>query len=118
MLPFISIEALKQFLTVSLQASGNLDDVIVPALLAAGLDVTVVIREGPNRTFPSDARVVTADYTSLASLTSILQNTDPVVSLLVDLEAHRASLWDGGSTTFRAMNVQDIAVAVTRLLTN
>lgn len=36
----------------------------------------------------------------------------------VDLKARKATLWDGGNTVFRATNVQDIATAVTCLLTN
>lgn len=79
---FIAIEASKQILIVFTQASGNIGEVIVPALLAAGLDVTAVTREGSNTTFPSGVKVVTANYTSVASLTSILQNIDAAVSLL------------------------------------
>ena len=36
----------------------------------------------------------------------------------VDLRTHKAKIWDGGSTTFRAANVRDIAQAVTTLLLN
>ncbi|ORY18166.1 hypothetical protein BCR34DRAFT_554323 [Clohesyomyces aquaticus] len=182
-------------------ASGNSGDAIVPALLAAGLKVYVVKRTGSNSTFPPGAHVLSADYTSLSSLTYILQNIDAVVSLVgpqgfphqtrmidaavaagvkyfipsefghdytipevfplvpvfsvkntalehlkikqkegldwtviitglwfdwglplnmfdIDLKAHKAVIWDGGNATFRSINMQDIARAVTTLLVN
>jgi hypothetical protein len=34
----------------------------------------------------------------------------------VDLNAHKATIWDGGDTKFRTVNVRDIAKAVTSLI--
>lgn len=65
-----------------MQASGNIGEIIVPVLLASGLAVTAVTRENSNTTFPPGAKVVTTDYHSLDSLTSILQGIDAVVSLV------------------------------------
>ncbi|KAF2655833.1 NAD(P)-binding protein [Lophiostoma macrostomum CBS 122681] len=36
----------------------------------------------------------------------------------VDLNAHKATIWDGGNTKFRVANVRDIAEAVTSLVLN
>lgn len=64
-------------------ASGNLGPAILKALLDSGrFNVTVITREASKATFPSAAKVIKVDYTSLESLTSAFQGQDAIVSTL------------------------------------
>ncbi|PVH79992.1 NAD(P)-binding protein [Cadophora sp. DSE1049] len=64
-------------------ASGNLGPAILHALLDCGkFNVTVLTRKESKATFPSAAKVVKVDYSSLESLTSAFQGQDAVISTL------------------------------------
>ncbi|CAI7657396.1 unnamed protein product [Penicillium glandicola] len=63
-------------------ASGNLGPAILKELLAAGFDVTVLTRQGGDKTFDSRAHVAQVDYESLDSLTAALAGQDAVVNTL------------------------------------
>jgi NAD(P)-dependent dehydrogenase (short-subunit alcohol dehydrogenase family) len=63
-------------------ASGNVGHYVVPALLEAGVKVTVATRADSTASFPPGAQVATADYKSLASLTSIIRGHESVISLV------------------------------------
>jgi len=64
-------------------ASGNLGPAILKALLdSSKFNVTVLTRHESKATFPSAAKVVRVDYSSLQSLTSAFQGQDAIVSTL------------------------------------
>ncbi|KAJ5189223.1 hypothetical protein N7491_005550 [Penicillium cf. griseofulvum] len=63
-------------------ASGNLGPAVLKELLAAGFDVTVLTRQGNNKTFDSRAHVAEVDYESLDSLKAALSGQDVVVNAL------------------------------------
>jgi hypothetical protein len=55
---------------------------VLKELLAAGFDVTVLTRQGNNKTFDSRAHVAEVDYESLDSLKAALSGQDVVVNTL------------------------------------
>ncbi|KAH7388957.1 hypothetical protein BKA64DRAFT_735099 [Cadophora sp. MPI-SDFR-AT-0126] len=62
-------------------ASGNLGAPVLKAILDSGkFNVTVITRPVSKSTFPSEVKVIKADYTSVDSLTSALKGQDAVVS--------------------------------------
>ncbi|KAG4420981.1 hypothetical protein IFR04_005850 [Cadophora malorum] len=64
-------------------ASGNLGPAILKALLdSSKFNVTVLTRHESKATFPSAAKVVRVDYSSLDSLKSAFQGQDAIVSTL------------------------------------
>ncbi|KAI2726115.1 hypothetical protein CBS147332_3002 [Penicillium roqueforti] len=63
-------------------ASGNLGPAVLKELLAAGFDVTVLTRQGSDKTFDSRAHVAQVDYESLDSLKAALSGQEAVVSTL------------------------------------
>ncbi|KAJ5383934.1 hypothetical protein N7517_001845 [Penicillium concentricum] len=63
-------------------ASGNLGPAVLKELLTAGFDVTVLTRQGNNKTFDSRAHVAEVDYESLDSLKAALSGQDIVVNTL------------------------------------
>ncbi|KAJ5513556.1 hypothetical protein N7463_003108 [Penicillium fimorum] len=63
-------------------ASGNLGPAVLTELLTAGFDVTVLTRQGNNKTFDSRAHVAEVDYESLDSLAAALSGQDVVVNTL------------------------------------
>ncbi|KAJ5845698.1 hypothetical protein N7534_009367 [Penicillium rubens] len=63
-------------------ASGNLGPAVLKELLAAGFDVTVLTRQGSDKTFDSRVHVVQVDYESLDSLKAALSGQDAVVNTL------------------------------------
>jgi saccharopine dehydrogenase-like NADP-dependent oxidoreductase len=64
-------------------ASGNVGQYVVPALLKAGVKVTVVTRKGSNTTLSNEnATLATADYSSQSELVSIIRGHGSVISLL------------------------------------
>ncbi|KIW00988.1 uncharacterized protein PV09_07508 [Verruconis gallopava] len=182
-------------------AGGNVGKAVLPALLEAGVNVTVATRQDSKSTFPGSVKVVTTNYESVEDLTSIIRGNDAVISLVntaalskelllvdaaaaagaslfipsqfghdtsddriapllpifgkkqqtvarlkekekdgltwtaiitalffdwglnfgtfdVDLKKGKATIWDGGETRFSASNMEDIALAVVRLVTD
>jgi saccharopine dehydrogenase-like NADP-dependent oxidoreductase len=64
-------------------ASGNVGQYLVPALVSAGVKVTVVSREGSTSTLSyENVFVAKADYNSQDSLISIIRGHGAVISLL------------------------------------
>ncbi|KAJ5399676.1 hypothetical protein N7465_010165 [Penicillium sp. CMV-2018d] len=63
-------------------ASGNLGPAVLKQLLNAGFDVTILTRQGSDKTFDSRAHVAQVDYESLDSLKAALSGQDAVVSTL------------------------------------
>ncbi|KAJ6139044.1 hypothetical protein N7471_005530 [Penicillium samsonianum] len=63
-------------------ASGNLGPAVLKELLTAGFDVTVLTRQGNDKTFDSRAHVAQVDYESIDSLKAALSGQDAVVSTL------------------------------------
>lgn len=64
-------------------ASGNLGQYVVPALLEAGVKVTVVTRKGSNTALSyENANVATTDYSSQSELVSIIHGHASVISFL------------------------------------
>lgn len=63
-----------------MQAGGLVGKPTVAALLSAGFKVTILSRSGSSDAFPSDVKVIKADYDSIESLTSALAGIDAVVS--------------------------------------
>ncbi|KAJ5616776.1 hypothetical protein N7537_001890 [Penicillium hordei] len=63
-------------------ASGNLGPAVLKELLDAGFDVTILTRQGSDKTFDSRAHVAQVDYESLDSLKAALTGQDAVVSTL------------------------------------
>ncbi|KAJ5978195.1 hypothetical protein N7501_001537 [Penicillium viridicatum] len=63
-------------------ASGNLGPAVLKQLLDAGFDVTILTRQGSDKTFDSRAHVAQVDYESLDSLKAALSGQDAVVSTL------------------------------------
>jgi hypothetical protein len=63
-------------------ATGNLGPTILSAFLDSSFNVTVLSREGSSSTFPSNVKVIRADYSSTDSLTSAFKGQDAVVSLV------------------------------------
>ncbi|CAG8892380.1 unnamed protein product [Penicillium egyptiacum] len=63
-------------------ASGNLGPAVLKELLAAGFNVTVLTRQGSDKTFDSRVHVAQVDYESLDSLKAALSGQDVVVSTL------------------------------------
>jgi NAD(P)-dependent dehydrogenase (short-subunit alcohol dehydrogenase family) len=64
-------------------ASGTVGQYVVPALLKAGVKVTVVTRTGSNTAFSyENATVATADYSSQSELVSIIRGHASVISFL------------------------------------
>ncbi|KAJ9488547.1 hypothetical protein VN97_g4760 [Penicillium thymicola] len=63
-------------------ASGNLGPAMLKELLDAGFDVTILTRQGSDKTFDSRAHVAQVDYESLDSLKAALSGQDAVVSTL------------------------------------
>jgi NAD(P)-dependent dehydrogenase (short-subunit alcohol dehydrogenase family) len=64
-------------------ASGNVGQYVVPALLKAGVKVTVVTRKGSNTAFSyENATVATTDYRSQSELVSIIRGHASVISIL------------------------------------
>jgi uncharacterized protein YbjT (DUF2867 family) len=53
---------------------------LIPALLDAGFNVSALSRPSSTATFPSEVKVLKADYNDLPSLTTALQHQDAVVS--------------------------------------
>ncbi|PQE33481.1 isoflavone reductase family protein [Rutstroemia sp. NJR-2017a WRK4] len=62
-------------------ASGNFGGLVLPELVKTDFNLTTVIRETSNATFPSGVQVAKSDF-SLKSLTEIFQGKDAVVSML------------------------------------
>ncbi|CAI7589786.1 unnamed protein product [Penicillium viridicatum] len=63
-------------------ASGNLGPAVLKQLLDAGFDVTILTRQGSDKTFDSRAHVAQVDYESIDSLKAALSGQDAVVSTL------------------------------------
>ncbi|KUM61107.1 hypothetical protein ACN42_g6008 [Penicillium freii] len=63
-------------------ASGNLGPAVLKQLLDAGFDVTILTRQGSDKTFDSRAHIAQVDYESLDSLKAALSGQDAVVSTL------------------------------------
>ncbi|KAM5343560.1 hypothetical protein ACJ41O_012097 [Fusarium nematophilum] len=68
------------FKTVAiLGAAGPLGEVLVPALLAAGFEVTCITRPASKSTLPTGVTTKTANYTDTTSLTLALKDQDALV---------------------------------------
>nr|OQO15773.1 hypothetical protein B0A51_16741 [Rachicladosporium sp. CCFEE 5018] len=64
-------------------ASGNVGQFVIPALHKAGVDITVVTREGSKTASSYDyARTATTDYASQSDLVSIIRGHASVISLI------------------------------------
>lgn len=64
-------------------ASGNVGQYVVPALLKAGVKVTVIARKGSNTAFSyENVTAVTTDYSSQSELVSIIRGHESVISFL------------------------------------
>ncbi len=63
-------------------AGGNLGPAILKAFLASSFTTSVLSRQGSSSTFPSDVKVLRADYDSVDSLTQSFQGQDAVVSIV------------------------------------
>ncbi|KAF2436646.1 NAD(P)-binding protein [Tothia fuscella] len=67
-----------------LAAAGNLGSKILRNLTSAGFNVTVIQRQGSNKTLPDGVKSIQADLSSKASLVSAFKGQDVVVSAVPD----------------------------------
>jgi putative NADH-flavin reductase len=64
------------------QAGGNLGPSVLNAFLESSFNVSVLSREGSKSTFPSNVKVLRADYSSVESLTEAFKGQDAVLSIV------------------------------------
>jgi len=63
-------------------ASGNLGPSVLREFLNSPFNISVLSRQESTATFPSDVKVIKADYSSSSSLTAALQGQDAVISIV------------------------------------